>query len=747
MANNFLALSSNEKLLFLERLSFGDSDEINIIKKNAKDKIKIKKDEHIELYTKVKLLSDDFDKLKKPDKVDFPLSGKYDKNKIVIESQKYANLKDKIVGHTVSISNLYSYLEEYKRIHAWIISNDKKLKYAENKKNEYLDSMTRLNFDENGLSYLESLLEKYRKKKKYYQLKDQYEKSYEEYTNLCTQEMNTMIKNRDDLLTERGKEKDVDIMAKEIKELNIRLKHLISVNESNDEIYAINKRLSCIQYTEDDLTDLAQKEDKIRHEKDNILQRLEFRKCPKCDTSLNIQKKEKIWIVSEAKDNVIDKKTANEIVIQLNDELQCISVKIDAVRNGLYEIKNLEVKKSNLIRSIKECMTVSNLSEISIGPDSVVKLQADIQNKKDTLDFYTSCQYKINDLNNRINKKVYSTSLLTIKKKVAEQGKQFASLKGDEITSGSDSGDISSDSETDGDTFDEEETLSKIKTQRDARDKQFKYKTDFESVSKDIINYENEICSLNRKLSNVKKSVLNITNTGDRESLSEDDLTLYKVEKLYEEEKILLENSNHELLGYKNREILIKKYEVYRKELKAYRNFEEKLELHKKDEIECSHKLSMYNQFFKKIQEAESLIINSAIENINALVKFYLEKFFEDNPIDIRLMSFRETKKDIKPIINIQVTRDGIEMDLSSLSGGEIDRVSLAFILAVNQSVNSDILLLDECLSSLNQELLLDIVEVLKDHLHNKTILITLHQTVTSIFDNVVTIDDTHKCM
>ena len=121
-------------------------------------------------------------------------------------------------------------------------------------------------------------------------------------------------------------------------------------------------------------------------------------------------------------------------------------------------------------------------------------------------------------------------------------------------------------------------------------------------------------------------------------------------------------------------------------------------------------------------------------------MNFYLEQFFPNNPITVQISPFKETKKDIKPSINIIVGYKGIDTDINSLSGGEYDRVTLSIVLALNTMFGSTLLMLDESISSLDEELTGDIIEVLKDNMKDKVIIIVSHQIPTGLFDGVVNV-------
>ena len=146
--------------------------------------------------------------------------------------------------------------------------------------------------------------------------------------------------------------------------------------------------------------------------------------------------------------------------------------------------------------------------------------------------------------------------------------------------------------------------------------------------------------------------------------------------------------------------------------------------------------------FYEKILEAESIAMINIINSINNHTQGYLEAFFPDHPISARLLPFKELhsgkKSKEKPQINIQVEYKEMEIDLRALSGGELSRVILAFTLALGEIFNTPLLLLDECTSSLDQELTTTVTSAIKETYADKMVIIIAHQVVSGLFDREI---------
>ncbi len=81
---------------------------------------------------------------------------------------------------------------------------------------------------------------------------------------------------------------------------------------------------------------------------------------------------------------------------------------------------------------------------------------------------------------------------------------------------------------------------------------------------------------------------------------------------------------------------------------------------------------------------------------------------------------------------------NGIEYDsLNVLSGGEKDRVSLALTLTLSLIRNSPMLLLDECMASLDTENRQICLKLLKKFVNNKVVLNVCHETTEGYYDNI----------
>jgi translation initiation factor RLI1 len=185
----------------------------------------------------------------------------------------------------------------------------------------------------------------------------------------------------------------------------------------------------------------------------------------------------------------------------------------------------------------------------------------------------------------------------------------------------------------------------------------------------------------------------------------------------------------------------IETFKIYASERERQKKLKEELKTTKAAAKEMKDRTTGAAILRTKIKEAEGLCLLSFVQSIQGEVQMYLDEFFSKDPLSLRLSTQKISKKGTsKPEINITMDYKGRECDPSSLSGGELQRVILAFTLAFTERFNLPFLLLDECTSNLDQELTSEVVHVVKKYQHSRPILLVAHQVVLGIFDKVVNI-------
>ena len=143
------------------------------------------------------------------------------------------------------------------------------------------------------------------------------------------------------------------------------------------------------------------------------------------------------------------------------------------------------------------------------------------------------------------------------------------------------------------------------------------------------------------------------------------------------------------------------------------------------------------NSNFRKIYKS----LWNFIESLNYHASLYIEDFFPDEDFNVQLITTKELKsgKD-KMGLFFEVQYGTMKGELDFLSGGQRDRVNLAFTLAFSELVQNRVLLLDECISSLDSETSDTVIETLHQKYKGKLIIGVAHQVNTGVFDQVVPI-------
>jgi DNA repair exonuclease SbcCD ATPase subunit len=172
-----------------------------------------------------------------------------------------------------------------------------------------------------------------------------------------------------------------------------------------------------------------------------------------------------------------------------------------------------------------------------------------------------------------------------------------------------------------------------------------------------------------------------------------------------------------------------------------------KLEKEKTDLEELYTYLTNLQRLRTIALEVEGHALQETIDSINNVLSDIASALFEkDREMSIRLSAFKQlkTKDRIKPMINLGIKYGNGEYDnVNQLSGGEGDRISLAITLALSRLNTCPLLLLDECMASLDADLKEVCLGAIRDALGGtKTVIIINHEGTEGHYDNVVQLDD-----
>lgn len=130
---------------------------------------------------------------------------------------------------------------------------------------------------------------------------------------------------------------------------------------------------------------------------------------------------------------------------------------------------------------------------------------------------------------------------------------------------------------------------------------------------------------------------------------------------------------------------------------------------------------------------------------INVTTNNILEELF-DSPIQVCLSVYKPdekiTKTESKMTVNMQIFYgEDVYPNISNLSGGEGDRVSLALTLAMAKIHSSPMLIFDECMASLNGEYREKCLKVIRDFIDKKCVIDICHESVEGYHDVTIPVE------
>jgi DNA repair exonuclease SbcCD ATPase subunit len=250
-------------------------------------------------------------------------------------------------------------------------------------------------------------------------------------------------------------------------------------------------------------------------------------------------------------------------------------------------------------------------------------------------------------------------------------------------------------------------------------------KVKFSSLQKDINTYEHEIEKYNSQKDPTNEKKLSIPsirkhielNTNEKEKYTQQIQT--NIETLHQ----------------------IEQWKMHHQQYKRYQQQKEELCALESNIADIKKKLQSIFKLKEFVKMAETALLERAINQINQYVANYLDIFFQTDPITIRLYVKEDEKSASRNgQLCLSVDYKGMDADLSILSGGELQRVVIAYNLAMSEIFSVPMILLDECTSNLDQELTEIVVKGIKYNCKGKTMIMIAHQVVSGIFDNVISI-------
>ena len=207
-----------------------------------------------------------------------------------------------------------------------------------------------------------------------------------------------------------------------------------------------------------------------------------------------------------------------------------------------------------------------------------------------------------------------------------------------------------------------------------------------------------------------------------------------------------LKKEQRELEGkkklFEERQEIIEQAQALAQKKVQLNKWSEKADSSRRKERKAQRHLEVALWLKEKVVLAEVLALAQTLDTVNEYAATHLATMFRE-PIEVQLQPFRQTKGgNEKPQLQVIVNHQGNASSLSALSGGEQDRCSLAFLLALNQYLDGQFMFLDECLASLDSETSSEILQSLRELAKDRLILIVSHQSTMGFYDAIVNVVD-----
>jgi exonuclease SbcC len=729
--SSFVLMNPSDKLEFLENFIFRDID-ISEKKNRCKAIIKQRSEELLLATSRLEVETRIFNEMEKPETLSFPIKcsiqmrDKFIKNENIKLKNSIIRIK-KAESEILKISKDISHKKQYEIF-------EKSKRDEINKKKVKIDSMK----DEmssivyKGDDFLETIKNKLSyisRNREYINLKTQYEQNVLKLKDMKDCELNEMhvklasLKNtEEDISSIREGIKENDSIIDEIKEFNRLYDTLIKkydISNVNEKLLKEREKL-----LESIITEIEKSSKRL-----SILEiEKSLYTCPSCDSKLSFTdgKLEMLKIVDFKNEDLHCEESKNyeKEYDLLNDKIKELSKNKRENEKYILELKHKLNERKNILEKVN--LICDNYIERE-EPESNYEISKEVYNAindilsdstseisrlKDLQSKYIRDETIRKDLTEKIDNNVFNSSIIKFEKNIKDSLSSINKL-GEQVN----------EKFNEKFTESEEDLISELNEQK-------QYKTTISMLLSNISSFESEI-----------KEILN--EISSKEHCIKDIKSIKELENDLESTHSIL-NENIEIKKEKEKLILdIEAFLENEKKVKKYNEWYNKIEVLKKEETIIRNKLSSINILKEKIIEAESIALTNVINSINNHTQIYLDEFFPTIPITVRLLPFKETqKKTSKPCINMEVEYKGMSCSLSRLSGGQKSRIVLAYTLALADIFNLPLIMIDECTSSLDEELNNIVMESLKQHFENKLILVISHQSVEGHFDNIINLTE-----
>lgn len=694
--NSFILMSPLEKLAFLEKFAFKDVD-LGKIKSKCKAYILQTSDSLVGIVSQLGMAKNFLEEIEKPVEKKFPLKckkserDKVQKNEII----RLKNCKVLISRTEKDVKKISEELADVRVLEATLATRKETLLNLDNTLSEINKEINELKYDgDDVLESLEKSLSIVLALRELYAVQTQISLDKSQLEEMRLEEESVMNNTLQEYKNVLWKEYSKDELLSTMDDLKKCLSDLVRIDSLSDEL----KKIGNLKDLEKNKKELITKEVELenkQHLYDKLYSQKGLYSCPSCCSKIRLVDNKLVLAKDVNEESKIDLKELKEEITILKQNITTLKKNIQSDENNLERKVTIQNEINNLCGSYEELPSLESVKEDLEYLREYQTTQTDIEKKK-------------KDLEIAIKEERFSSSYFNFKKsfeKLEYRKNSLQSKYGSEHP-----------------VTNEEELRQKINTQKHKKEQLSVLKKRCSETTESILKCKKvlENASTNHKN---KYDIIQTTNTLEKK-MSELEKTVFELN----EKKKNCEKNVYEL----------EEWEKYQSSLNNYRGWEVKIK-----ELELAQKIAenehaSATKLKDKILEAESIAMLNIIDSINSHARIYLDCFFPDNPISVNLQTFKETKKSTKPQINIEIEYKGMEADINMLSGGELSRVILAYTMALAEMFNTPLLLLDECTSSLDQDLTETVFNSIRENFNGKITLLIAHQVVMGTFDKII---------
>ena len=677
---NFIFMSATEKLEFLEE---------SVLKKFGVDTLKSRVQNSIraieqDINTKTGQYNtylEILNKTVKPEIVNFPVICHIKNRDIVIKNEhtKIHNFNILIKKLTQKICKSRKKMEDMASIRLSLSSCLSRLENLRESKMQYQSKLKPLESQKFTLTELMTELRQCEESERYHKISEELDSEIKIYNDKLAEE----IRRAEDGIKEVDTNK-IPILEDKMELLKTALKYIPRVKEITNDLDQIHKvfgRYPVGEYGVD------------------LESQLETLKCKNMEIQQSFEIYKKTLICPCCENRIIFRNSKLEKYDSLISEEEEYTTQIEKNTIKIHELKKIIGLKSKRDELVKELTSIEKKYK-----GSQTDSQDELNKQLEELKYEYRKTLQTIDENKRLEKMLDNKNFPSLLRSV-----QIITKLRNKLT------DIAFVDKS----YDKQDLLEKIDKVKLDNKLRVEYQTTLDTLTLDIEKLEKEIDTYNNLLNlegNIKEC------------------NIQKLEKKLETYKIELTQTTTNV-------DLISKWEKSCSEMKSYQELELKVTTLRIQLSDLREELTLSEKFKSHIIHAEALAVRHLLDTINGHVQTYLDKFFKNDQLLVKINTEKQIKSGrglTKTQITLNMEYKGYPIELVNLSGGEISRLNLAFVLAMSEIFKSPILMLDECMSTLDPDNCINILNTIREEYKGKLVLMIHHQITEGLFDTVI---------